>query len=253
MGSGYVHFNYTPDGDKATASMIGDVPRGVMLNQPRVFLGGQGGMVGPRRVDYGTVVAAGVILREDIETGHRLVWGRNPPEGDRDLRPGRRAAIARLARNNLLYLAHLVALEEWYRHVRRPFFLRQEFGSLILAGAMHNLARAKQERLQQLEALADRASRADTADSPSAAGKRELRDAADALRELFASPPAIGEDGRHGFLKCAGPGEPGAGYLEFIRNLPEETRACGVRWLQSMVDGLCAEAQRRIPSLRMFP
>ncbi len=45
VGSSYIHFNFTPEGDKATASLIGDVPQGVMLNKPPIFLGGQGGMV----------------------------------------------------------------------------------------------------------------------------------------------------------------------------------------------------------------
>ena len=54
VGSSYVHFNFTPDGDKTTASLFGDVPRGVMLDQPRIFLGGQGGAVGPVRDDRHT-------------------------------------------------------------------------------------------------------------------------------------------------------------------------------------------------------
>ncbi len=39
VGSSYIHFNFTPDADKTTASLLGDVPRGVMLNQPPIFLG----------------------------------------------------------------------------------------------------------------------------------------------------------------------------------------------------------------------
>ncbi len=66
VGSSYIHFNFTPDGDKTTASLIGDVPRGVMLNQPAIFLGGQGGMVGPLRMGYGNVVAANSVLRNDF-------------------------------------------------------------------------------------------------------------------------------------------------------------------------------------------
>jgi bifunctional N-acetylglucosamine-1-phosphate-uridyltransferase/glucosamine-1-phosphate-acetyltransferase GlmU-like protein len=31
VGSSYVHFNYTPHQDKATASLVGDVPHGVFL------------------------------------------------------------------------------------------------------------------------------------------------------------------------------------------------------------------------------
>jgi len=40
VGSSYIHFNYTPNQDKATASLIGDAPSGVMLNQNPIFLGG---------------------------------------------------------------------------------------------------------------------------------------------------------------------------------------------------------------------
>jgi UDP-N-acetylglucosamine/UDP-N-acetylgalactosamine diphosphorylase len=32
IGSSFIHFHFTPHGDKATASLIGDVPRGVMLD-----------------------------------------------------------------------------------------------------------------------------------------------------------------------------------------------------------------------------
>jgi len=61
VGSSYIHFNYTPNQDKATASLVGDVPRGVLLNQKSIFLGGQGGLVGPARIAYGCVIAAGGI------------------------------------------------------------------------------------------------------------------------------------------------------------------------------------------------
>ena len=37
VGSSYIHFNFTPNQDKATASLLGDVPRGVMLNQSPIF------------------------------------------------------------------------------------------------------------------------------------------------------------------------------------------------------------------------
>ncbi|MBW1849448.1 MAG: UDP-N-acetylglucosamine pyrophosphorylase, partial [Deltaproteobacteria bacterium] len=53
VGSAYIHFNYAPDQHKATASLIGDVSRGVMLRQKPIFLGGQGGLVGPCRLEYG--------------------------------------------------------------------------------------------------------------------------------------------------------------------------------------------------------
>jgi bifunctional UDP-N-acetylglucosamine pyrophosphorylase/glucosamine-1-phosphate N-acetyltransferase len=66
VGSSYIHFNFTATGDKVTPSLFGDVPRGVMLNQPPIFLGGQGGSVGPIRVGFGNVVSAGTVLRKDV-------------------------------------------------------------------------------------------------------------------------------------------------------------------------------------------
>ncbi|MDD2672294.1 MAG: UDP-N-acetylglucosamine pyrophosphorylase, partial [Syntrophales bacterium] len=72
VGSSYIHFNFTPDGDKTTASLFGDVPRGVMLNQPAIFLGGQCGAVGPCRLGYGNVVAASSVLRNDYTGDNRL-------------------------------------------------------------------------------------------------------------------------------------------------------------------------------------
>ena len=56
VGSSYIHFNFTPNQDKATASLIGDVPKGVMLNQPPIFLGGQGGLVGPCRLNINSAL-----------------------------------------------------------------------------------------------------------------------------------------------------------------------------------------------------
>ena len=73
VGSSYIHFNYTPNQDKATPSLLGDVPRGVMLREPPIFLGGQGGLVGPVRIGFGTVIAAGTIRREDCPEGGKFL------------------------------------------------------------------------------------------------------------------------------------------------------------------------------------
>ena len=39
VGSGTIHFNYSIRGDKATASLFGDVLQGVFLDQERLFIG----------------------------------------------------------------------------------------------------------------------------------------------------------------------------------------------------------------------
>ena len=110
VGSSYIHFNYTPRQDKATASLIGDVPRGVMLNQPPIFLGGQGGIVGPVKIDYGTLIPAGVICRQDCSEG--TFTPSSTVSG----------GINRKIRLNIEYIANLLALRQWYQYVRRDFF-----------------------------------------------------------------------------------------------------------------------------------
>jgi bifunctional UDP-N-acetylglucosamine pyrophosphorylase/glucosamine-1-phosphate N-acetyltransferase len=151
VGSSYIHFNYTPDGDKCTPSLFGDVPRGVMLDQAPIFLGGQGGAAGPVRVSFGTVIVAGCILREDIlEDGRLVVVGAHREAKRRHI--GRTyGGLAKIVRNNVIYLANLVALEQWYREVRQPFFARQEFGGLVFDGALALLAGAKEERVKRLK------------------------------------------------------------------------------------------------------
>jgi hypothetical protein len=119
VGSGYIHFNFTPwgaRGDKATASLIGDVIQGVFLRTRRIFLGGVGGMVGPARVGYGAVAAAGQVLRQDLPEG-RLVLS-PPREIVRELGPTYKDKPEPRATKNLEYLGQLFALREWYRQVR---------------------------------------------------------------------------------------------------------------------------------------
>jgi hypothetical protein len=75
MGSGFIHFNFTPrgrSGDKATPSLIGDVVHGVFLRQPRIFLGGLSGIVGPQKVGFGSFTVAGQVLRREVPS-NRIV------------------------------------------------------------------------------------------------------------------------------------------------------------------------------------
>ncbi|TFF88469.1 MAG: UDP-N-acetylglucosamine pyrophosphorylase, partial [Promethearchaeota archaeon] len=113
VGSSYIHFNYTPNQDKATASLIGDVSQGVMLNQPPIFLGGQGGIVGPTRIGFGTVIAAGVIYRGDCPQGHKLLTKKVSQKKDRDFYPGLYWSVKRRVVNSIYYIANIIALRQW--------------------------------------------------------------------------------------------------------------------------------------------
>ena len=244
VGSSYVHFNFTPDGDKTTASLFGDVPRGVMLDQPPIFLGGQGGAVGPLRVGYGTVVAAGTVLRADVPEDGSLVIPAPLEERRRPATPRAYRQLSRIVANNLIYLANLAALERWYRQVRRPFFEEQPLGTLVHEGALEMLALARQERTTRLAAMVERVP---SDDGP----RRELHEQIDQVCSLFDEagelvadpPPAALEDAL---------GRSNADYVTTIRTLPPEARAGGVQWLQQTVDGLCGRAGALLASMDLF-
>ena len=254
VGSSYIHFNFTPDGDKTTASLFGDVPRGVMLDQPRIFLGGQGGAVGPLRLGYGTVAAAGSILRRDVPADGKLVVSKSHPGLERDHAPHAYQDLTRVAANNIVYLANIVALEQWYVHVRRPFFAAQELGGLVYEGALEMLALARRERITRLTAMAAKV-------PPTDAGRQALRARIDGVCGLFkAEPPAAGREAFlaafHETIAGAGAGVEAAAdfinYTRTIKKLPPDVAALGVAWLQQVVDTLCSQAGALLQPLRVF-
>lgn len=244
VGSSYIHFNYTPDGNKTTASLFGDVPRGVMLNQPPIFLGGQGGAVGPLVTGYGTVVAAGSVLRDDLTEDGLLVIAGALPGLRRPVTPRAYKALTRVVEKNLLYLASLCALEKWYASVRRPFFASQHLGLLVYQGALEVLASAKQERAKRLAAMVATV----PPDDPT---RSELREHITEVLAVFDAPEA---DAGGAFLTPfrAIVGEPATDYIATIQNLPPEVSAAGVQWLQRVVDDLCARAGSLVPSMNLF-
>lgn len=265
VGSSYIHFNFTPDGDKTTPSLIGDVPRGVMLAEPPVFLGGQGGMVGPLRIGYGNVVAAGSILRRDCLEENKLILGKPLTGGIRNFVPGSYPGFLHILKNNILYLANLAALEEWYRWVRKGFFDAQEFGPLVYEGVMRTLSAAKRERLKRLKAMADKAcAGADKAcaGAPPAPGtrdagpKREFSGKIAVIEDIFTEGTSLDTAGieRDEFLADFDrlKGTAGNGYVETVQKLPQDVRARGVRWLDRVVAVLCGEASGAVPSLALF-
>ncbi len=241
VGSSYIHFNFTPDGDKATASLFGDVPRGVMLNQPPIFLGGQGGAVGPVTTGYGTVVAAGSVLRDDVPDDGMLVMGKALPGVQRTLTPRAYRRLSRLVEHNLVFLASLIALEQWYVQVRRPFFEAQDLGPLVCEGALEVLASARAERAKRLAAMVAKVSPDDDA-------RVQLTERIDDLLAVFATQELpSGEAFLAAWNAIDHPGD----YVTAVRQAPAEVAEAGTRWLQQIVDDLCARAAALVPAMRM--
>jgi bifunctional UDP-N-acetylglucosamine pyrophosphorylase/glucosamine-1-phosphate N-acetyltransferase len=258
VGSSYIHFNFTPDADKTTPSLLGDVPRGVMLNQPPIFLGGQGGIIGPVRLGYGNVVAAGSILRQDYLEGNQLIF--NTPHSDdvRDFKPAAYPNLRRIVENNILYLANLRALEVWYTGVRKPFLEAQEFGSLIYSGAMDQLTLARKERLTRITKMAQKAMSATALKlTPESVSDRQalnghmsdLEDLLDAT--IDDDKTRLAEEAFfEAFMKFSG-NDP-MPYIETIQKLPVDVSAKGAKWLDSIVGYFCQRVRAIMPSMNLF-
>lgn len=259
VGSSYIHFNFTPDGDKATASLIGDVPRGVMLNQPAIFLGGQGGMVGPLRMGYGNVVAANSILRNDFTEDNKLIVGKTYSGKTISFKPRTYAGFNRIVKNNILYLANLIALEEWYIHVRRPFLESQEFGERIFSGLLDKLSLAKKERIKRLKILAEKAKISPQNEGERKsdfAGRNEFHERFFEIEELFVNGTQVRtvENHRDDFLSASDKmrSEKGTNYIAVVQALPADVSEKGVFWLQKIVDTFSDQVRTMVPSLNLF-
>ncbi len=250
VGSSYIHFNYTPQQDKATASLIGSVPEGVMLRQKPIFLGGQGGLVGPARIGFGTVIAAGVIYRGDCPEGETLITAVQPDARSKPFHPGLYGSMARRIHNNLIYLANLMALKQWYNHVRRPFFRGDSPAEALYRGAQNTLEAAVQERLKRLDDLAEKmdGSLAQVAQHLKGEEKKRaiqeqgtFRDRWPDMRAIFSSnlEETLGADNRRRFLAARDRTAARQGhYLPTIRALTPEAVTFGERWLKEIVDGV---------------
>ena len=150
VGSSFVHFNYTPNQDKATPSMMGDVHKGVMLKSQPIFLGGQGGVVGPLKIAYGCISAAGSIIRKSQLHNDQLILG----GAFKDISIPRQYYIyknvALIFNNNIQYISGLISLKFWYQYVR-TLFIYDDFSKALHKGMTETLDSCIKERIQRLE------------------------------------------------------------------------------------------------------
>jgi hypothetical protein len=155
VGSSFIHFNYTPNQDKATPSMMGNVHQGVMLNQRPIFLGGQGGMVGPLRIGYGCITAAGSVIRKNEIKNDRIILGGGFKDASLPRREGVYSQVDKIVNNNIEYIAGLISLKAWYTHVR-PLFVHDYFSGELIKGMQENLAGCIHERIKRLKLCSEK-------------------------------------------------------------------------------------------------
>ncbi len=260
VGSSYIHFNFTPEADKTTPSLIGDVPRGVMLNQPPIFLGGQGGMVGPVHMGFGNIVAAGSIVRKNYPGDNHLIFAVGPARSLQLSRQAPYSDIVGVVENNILYLANLVALEAWYRDIRKSFLETHVYGPLLYSGVMEQLASAKKERLKRLKTMAEKAAAQPVRDGEEAQvrTRQDFFRQMDEIEALFSGkkPEVLADTDQsrdaflEGFHQSVGNGK--TNYIEAIQGLPAEVSAKGVMWLSGIVDAMSQKVAQALPSMGLF-
>ena len=251
VGSGFIHFNFSPRGDKATPSIFGDVPRGVMLDQAPIFLGGLAGVVGPSRVGFGSVLAAGTVYRADYDED-RLVLGERRRDGSTAFRPRALGAIRAKVGKNLLYLGELVALWAWYRHVRSRLAGPDPLAQAVVAAGQRMVEANIDERLKQMDRFRDLVKEClPEADGPGGpaplAGEwRELVVGWSAARAVIENFRAI--EGRVDLREafCA-PLGPARSYTETIQALGVNDRRHGTAWLTSIRSELTDRCRAALP------
>ncbi|MCX7981337.1 MAG: UDP-N-acetylglucosamine pyrophosphorylase [Syntrophales bacterium] len=260
VGSSFIHFNFTPNQDKATCSLLGDVPRGVMLREPPIFLGGQGGIVGPIRLGFGTVTKAGTIVRHDDPDGGNLL-GEAPKGGTKyPFLPGLYVDLGRRIRNNVLYVANILALSSWYRHVRVVFF-SDGWGKNLFDGAMRVLNRILEERCFRLRELAGKMDDCINIAEKKWAHPRkntvinqakEFKQKWPLMEGLITSglEEECGARERKEFLDRLSREEK-KDYITTVKLFGEETCQLGTRWLKQIVDGVTEKAMSFVPTCKL--
>lgn len=255
VGSSFIHFNYTPNQDKATPSLIGDVPRGVMLNQHPIFLGGHGGIVGPCTLAFGTVTAAGTICRKDELRPDRLIASGIKRDINIPYITSSISNVKKIAGANIRYVANLLALNQWYDYVRTAFF-SSRFPETLYSGLKQKLFMAIDERLTQFKTFC---MNFDT--NLDVSGKStnimlasDLKERWDELENYLQESKKIRSYTQYSdsFLESLQDAiqKEGKNYIPVIKGLPKEVTENGTLWLQGLVDKIINDSSDIIPSLK---
>ena len=149
VGSGAVHYNFDPRGDK-WGSLIGGI-RGVLMRSEPVFVGGNCGLVGPVEIGLGAVTAAASTVRKDVPESE-LNFQSARPFAIQDFDRHRYGAMTGRFRTSAKLVATLHALDTWYRMVRIPHAETRE--TALYEAARGRIRAQVQERIDRLGRIA---------------------------------------------------------------------------------------------------
>ena len=131
--------------------MLGNVHQGVMLDQSPIFLGGQGGLVGPRTLAFGTVTAAGTICRRDEQRPGCLIFGGAMKSGSIPMGKKKFRDVKTIFKKNCFYIQSLISLLAWYQQIRPLFFSKDPLSRALVSGMQATLKGCIKERIKRLD------------------------------------------------------------------------------------------------------
>jgi bifunctional UDP-N-acetylglucosamine pyrophosphorylase / glucosamine-1-phosphate N-acetyltransferase len=240
IGSGAIHFNFDPRGDKF-GSLLGDAT-GLLLRSRRIFIGGNSGLIAPVHLGFGAVIAAGSMIRKDVgenqlSSGEPLQQG-----GDYDLE--KYYDLSRKFCTTAKLIGTLQAMRGWYRLLRLPF--SDSTSNLLCLAADRQLEHHIRYRVEQLTKVIDKLER--SLSKPCATA--QYRQFQQQHRKLLDNRDNIGA-----FLLEERPVQPPTTVIsEYERNRRTQDHAASIRGLSNEAAELATAWLKEIaaaPQLRM--
>lgn len=248
IGSGAIHFNFDPRGDK-WGSLIGGI-RGVLLRSEPVFVGGNCGIVGPVEIGFGAVTAAGSVIRRDVGENVLVATGSKNVQ----IRGFDRRIYGSLT-SRFLLTAKLIgtfrALDCWYTQVRLPSASTAE--RPLYEAARKQIELQVAERIKRLgniiaklpESISLSLASSSTEDSPAIRQHRVLIECWPAARDALSSPvepPAAPVE----FISAFGEARSkGMGHIQAIQNTDAGLSETA-QWLEDIVDVVIERARESL-------
>jgi len=179
------------------------------------------------------VTAAGTIYRKDELRPNRLLFERGGRGGSVPFTPGRYQQSKRIITNNIIYIANLLALRQWYFNVR-SLFISDDFPEPLLKGLKSNIELAIAERIKRLKDYFGKLPDADL--------KNRWADLGTTLDtgQIFEGE----QHNKDAFLPIisAAIRQYGPDYITVIKNLASSEADLGTAWLQGIVDRVTSES-----------
>ena len=243
IGSGAVHFNFDPRGDK-WGSLIGGI-RGVLLRSDPIFIGGNCGLVGPLEIGFGAVTAAGSVIRKDVGENTLAAESGNTIR----IEGFDHKAYGRL-QGSFMVTAKLIgtlrALDGWYASVRVPHASGGE--QRLYEAARKRIDDQVKERIERLGKIVAKLAHSANRSSKGVGAAPEHRSLItrwDRLRAVledpleFGNPPPV-------FLEAYGNARAsGLGHVEAVK-AAEAGASQAERWLEGLVGRVTSRAKQTL-------